>query len=211
VHIAGVFGYIDGAFTSYDTTTTSTDESGAETTTTTTTSWTGNVVNTGNITFSGKSIGGKCRAGGIIGYSTAPLLESARYINVGSVTFSGDAGEKVDTSGNPVIGVADVGGIVATLSGTSVANSEVYCDLYTEGADNYGMVTGSARSASVTVKNSKIGGRIFGAFSQMDQTYEKKPITASNFYDYIFGGTTDWSGVENYDGCSFLETKPTDF
>jgi hypothetical protein len=38
---------------------------------------------------------------------------------------------------------------------------------------------------------------------------ETKKIGSGNFYNYIYGGKTDWSGVSNYDGCSALSAAPT--
>ena len=33
-------------------------------------------------------------------------------------------------------------------------------------------------------------------------------LSDTNFFDYMYGGTTDWTSVENYDGCSFLSVVP---
>ena len=43
-----------------------------------------------------------------------------------------------------------------------------------------------------------------------DESQKEKltPLTADNYFDYIFGGTTDWTGVENYDGCTLLTASP---
>ena len=210
VHIGGLFGYIDGSFMSYDTTSTSTDENGVETSTTTTTTWTGNIVNKGDVIFSGKSIGGLCRAGGIFGYLNQPLSANARYINLGTIKFTGDAGQKTDDNGNPVIGVGSVGGIVGVLNGVSATNCEVYCDLYTKGADNFGMVTGSERSATCVVTNSKVGGQLIGEFDEEDQTYKTTVLSESDYFNYIYGSgeATDWTGTDNYDGCSYISVAP---
>jgi hypothetical protein len=44
-----------------------------------------------------------------------------------------------------------------------------------------------------------------------DQVVVDEIITldGSNYYDYIYGGTTDWTGNANYDGCTFLSVVPT--
>jgi hypothetical protein len=80
------------------------------------------------------------------------------------------------------------------------------------------MITGALRSATVVASNCKIGGTICTKSSMGeaedgsgDQVVVDEIITldGSNYYDYIYGGTTDWTGNANYDGCTFLSVVPT--
>ena len=43
-----------------------------------------------------------------------------------------------------------------------------------------------------------------------DEIYEMDPITETNFFNYIYGSgeATDWTGTDNYDGCTCLSAKP---
>jgi hypothetical protein len=38
---------------------------------------------------------------------------------------------------------------------------------------------------------------------------EGEKIDSDNFSNYIYGGETDWTGVDGFDGCSALTSKPT--
>ena len=77
---------------------------------------------------------------------------------------------------------------------------------------NLGWATGSARvKDSIVATNCKFGGNLVEIeIDDEDESQKEKstPLTADNYFDYIFGGTTDWTGVENYDGCTFLEASP---
>ena len=204
INVGGLFGYITGAPLTYDTTTT-TGEGDEAVTTTTTTSWTGNIVNTGTITGAGKSEGGKCRFGGIVGLCQQPLVGTAKYINVGDIVFTGTAGIK-----NDVPGTAYLGGLVGVLENASVDNGEVHCSLQIGESKNYGFITGSARSATVVASNSKVGGSILGEYDTEDEEYKTTTLDASNYYNYIYGSgeATDWGTSTNYDGCTYLSAKP---
>jgi hypothetical protein len=60
--------------------------------------------------------------------------------------------------------------------------------------------------------NCKLGGRIATVMApdaSGDPAPDLKNITAENYYDYIYGTVVDWTGVDGYDGCSFLSVKPT--
>ena len=62
------------------------------------------------------------------------------------------------------------------------------------------------------MKNSNVGGTICREVLFNGDTYQNEEVVVtidgSNFMDYLYGATTDWNGVANYDGCSFLTVKP---
>jgi hypothetical protein len=57
----------------------------------------------------------------------------------------------------------------------------------------------------------EIGGNELGEIDPESEVPEERPITSSNFHNFIFGSgsNTDWTGAVNYDGCLFLSKKPT--
>ena len=185
IYVAGVIGY--GYTFSYDTTT-----------------WTGNVINNGNLICSGTSIGGGYHVGGIIASTGGSLGEAVNLYNFGDIIVTGGGGVK-----NGVEGIEQVGGIVGKNAGFPIYNGNVYCTIDAKEANYVGFICGTARSATVTATNCNLGGELLGEYNIEDETYKTTTLTAENYFDYIFGGTTDWSGVEAYDGCNVLTEKPT--
>ena len=171
--------------------------------------WSGDVVNKGKITASGKSIGGRYRVAGMIGYSTCSLPAEARFINLGDIEFTGDAGIK-----NDVPGISYVSGILAESVDAGVTNAEVYCNINALEADYTGFVSASPRSETIIAKDCKIGGTIMGTVTGEDSdgnvstTTSPIALDANNWFDYIYGGTTSWGDDSNYDGCSLLTEAP---
>jgi hypothetical protein len=199
IYVGGIAGYISNtAFTSY----VSND---------TTIGWTGEIVNTGTMSIAGSSKGGKCYIAGLLGsLNTNSLPATAHYVNTGKLVLSGSTGSK-----NGVRGPLYMGGIVGLSTNSSVENAEVHCTIEAVEVGDLGMIFGTPRSETVVAKNCKVGGTIkaitTGENSQGEITTEQREIaiTESNFHEHIYAGTTDWSGVTDYDGCSFLSVKPT--
>ena len=205
IHIGGIIGCSGGSY-KYYVSSTSTNENGESVTTDE--GWTGNIVNTGTITLSGKSEGGKLRAGGFFGlfeYNETPFFHGAKFYQLGDIVYTGDPGVK---SGVP--GESWVGGVVA-YSVAPVSNVECYCTINAPTAKNLGVITGSARSTTVVASNCKLGGTLMGEYDPEDEEYKTTNLDASNFHNYIYGSgeATDWTGTDNYDGCSVLTAKPT--
>ena len=94
-------------------------------------------------------------------------------------------------------------------SQTPVSGVASYCSILAVGLTNVGWIMGSPRAAATLATNCKLGGTAYGDYDDEDEFYKKIPIDKDNFYNYIYGGTTDWTGVDNYDGCSTLASKPT--
>ena len=205
ISVGGLFGYITAAPLSYESSTT-TGEGDDAVTTTTTVSWTGNIVNTGTITGAGKSGGGLCRFGGIVGFCKQSLVGTAKYINTGNIVFTGTAGSK-----NGVAGTCWIGGIVGVSENATIDNAEVHCSIQNGESKDYGFITGVARSTTVLATNCKIGGVILGEWDDEDQVYEETKINSSNYHNFIYGSgkNTDWTGTDNYDGCSYISVAPT--
>ena len=160
--------------------------------------WTGTIKNTGKITFDGDASASKTLAvGGIIGISGA--ASEATLVNTGDIAIT-------DTAKIPA--TCGFGGIMGITTG-SIENAKSYFVLDND-ATNIGWITGSARAnGSVVASNCKIGGGVL-KFDDADESMEVVPFTESDFHNYIYGsGTnTDWTGTDNYDGCTLLSAKP---
>ena len=168
--------------------------------------WSGDVVNKGKITASGKSIGGRYRVAGMIGYSTCSLPAEARFINLGEIEFTGDAGIK-----NGVPGISYVGGILGESADAGVTNAESYCTITAQNVDYMGFIVGTPRSTTVVASNCKVGGKTLGEWDEEDQVYDETKLTSANYHNFIYGSgkNTDWTGTDNYDGCTLLTSAPT--
>ena len=153
--------------------------------------------NSGNITYNGKlhSTDGKVAIGGIIGEYMLNTKDNSAWtgevVNTGNITCTGTHN-----------GTTYVGGIFGETN-KSFANGKVNCTINAEGYNNMGMVLGSPRTAEVIASNFKVAGKISAEY-EGDGTWELKNLTEDNFFNYIYGGATDWAGTENYDGCTFL-------
>ena len=176
--------------------------------------------NSGNITYNGKlhSTDGKVAIGGIIGEYMLDTKDNSTWtgevVNTGNITCTGTHGANTY-----------VGGIFGETN-KSFANGKVNCSIYGAGYNNVGMVLGSPRVAEVTdaegtvttpgiiASNFMVGGKITYATIGEDadgnptSTETEVVLDATNWMNYIYGSTTDWSGTDNYDGCSFLSVVP---
>lgn len=176
-----------------------------------------NIVNKGNITVKGAAgADGNISVGGIAAEGAAAITCG---VNVGKITV---VRPQDSTS------TYHIGGIIGISTG-SVSGVESYCDIEAIGLgdQNIGMIKGQPRVVATTEEdgsitntvraalNCKLGGRIAVATSSTEDAdgnsvsvIDWNVISADNFYNYIYGGTTDWTGVDAYDGCSFLSVAP---
>ena len=165
--------------------------------------WTGNIINTGKIYANGSTGGGILRIGGFFGLlekaGISPFMESAKYYQIGDI----EIGDAVATTVPQYIG-----GVVG-VSGVSISGVESYCTIRSTNDTQVGFITGSNRSETVKAINCKVGGAILGEWDALDESYKRTILSSENFFEHIFGGTTVWDGVENYDGCSVLTAAPT--
>ena len=163
--------------------------------------WTGNVINTGTIKFAGE-IGGNVRMGGFCGLMNAGAAPSGAYlINFGDLEASGTVANMENTQ---------VGGIVGGLV-VPLENTQSYCNIKALGWEKVGIITGVTRtSGKPFALNAKVGGTICNTVKFNGDTFQDEPVVitldASNYTDHIYG-SADWTGVEGFDGCSFLTSK----
>ena len=73
------------------------------------------------------------------------------------------------------------------------------------------MLFGGARSADYPITNAKVGGAVAVERDPEDESWKTKTLTKENYFNYLYsaGEATDWTGTDNYDGCTFLSEKPT--
>ena len=196
----------------------------------------GGYVNTGNITITGgtgTATGFAVAVGGIVG-TFYNGIENA--INTGNITMSGNA-VKTDASFGGILGYSYGNGIIkncqsyCTIQAFEKIGDE--CVPYIQS----GLITGSSRRAetqtggnnatnarTAVVRDCKVGGEIIfsqvinrtedtdaGGETIVTETITNTPgvLTADNWFNHIYGGTTDWSGVTGYDGCERLTAAPT--
>ena len=177
-------------------------------------SWTGDIVNSGSITYDGTCVTGVC-IGGIFGdvvssHTTDPIPSGVKYIFTGDITASGTfATELVETDGGtPQNCWNGIGGIYGftTLTNCVVENAEVYSNITASGYPKVGFLFGFERTATVHGKNCKAGGSIY-AWDEEDEALVKKELSASNYFKYLYSEPVEQS-VATADGCTFLEAKP---
>ena len=149
------------------------------------------------------AVSGNKYVGGIVGYSSITVADCiANCVNIGSVEGA--------------ITDANYAGYIGGIAGYTLANiidSKVYSSVRRNNYLNVGMVTGSARAQdTVVATNCQVGGAFvrieYDAADEIDKEVTT-PLTSNDYFNYIYGGTTDWTNVENYDGCTFLESKPS--
>ena len=165
-----------------------------------------NAANSGNITIGKQDVtttvnnlcvGGV--AGKLVNSKACTGYENA--VNTGNITIVGTIEGVTDAS--------YVGGI-AGYTEEPIVNASAYCAIIAPGFKT-GWITGAARvKDAVVANNCKIGGEFLGNYNVEDEVYEMDPITEANYFNYIYGSgvDTDWTGTENYDGCTCLSAKP---
>ena len=149
------------------------------------------------------AVSGNKYVGGIVGYSSITVADCiANCVNIGSVEGT--------------ITDANYAGYIGGIAGYTLANiidSKVYSSVRRNNYLNVGMVTGSERvQGTVVATNCQVGGTfVLTKYDDEDETDKevKTPLTSDDYFNYIYGGTTDWTNVESYDGCTFLESKPS--
>ena len=142
------------------------------------------------------TITGRYRVGGIIGTSTTTNNEA--------ITNCVNIGEMVSTDN---VATTTVGGI-AGMTTSFITNCQSHCRIATH-LCTFGVITAAKRTETTLVKNCQVGGVVISEYDEDEDEYIETKLSSSNYYKYIYGGTTDWSGVEGYDGNTLLSTKPT--
>ena len=161
-----------------------------------------NIFNSGEVSVSNvKSntfyVGGVC---GWVNTDKANIASGVVLTNVGNVTVSG-----IDVAAASTL----VGGVIGSTT-TAVTGAKCYCNVSAPGIINTGMIIGNPRGETPMVKDAHLGGNIaleMGENSELELVPILLPVDDSNYFNYIYGGTTTWEGTD-YDGCQYLPVKP---
>ena len=140
-------------------------------------------------------------AGGISGHSADGSIAEGKIVNVGDITVK-------DCKFSTPVSVR-VGGLVASPY-VAIADAECHCTILAEGLGGHvGMIFGGERATKYPVK-AKVGGAVAVERDPEDESWKKKALTEENYFNYLYsaGEATDWTGTDNYDGCTFLSAKP---
>ena len=183
VMIAGVFGSI-GSATTFDVS--------------------GNIVNTGNLTFSGTAKT-YLRIGGIVGSHSGATFD-ANLISTGNITVTGTCDL---TSAS-----TQIGGITAAHA-NPITNAQYYGNIKAIGYPNVGMITGKLYAEGVEAKNCAIGGTVtIDEFEDNDPSGELimlpnvQTVDASNVHKFIYGQPVDES-IATSNNVTVLTSAPS--
>ena len=165
-----------------------------------------NCGNSGKILYDGVTTANQnMYAGGVFAYfadaNTTVAAENSRLVNIGNI--------EIKNSSIPDA-VMWIGGVVARTV-VAVPNGESYCDITATGYTNVGWITGTARTSSILATNGKVYASPAKKWDDEGQTWvdgEEGLFNGDNFMDYIYGGSTDWTGTTNYDNCTYFDVKP---
>ena len=170
----------------------------------------GNWVNEGKMVFTGEVSNGRLLIGGYVGATDQAFSGKSNTIyNFGDIECTGTIKSSAKNR---------IGGIFGQMNKT-IANCHAYCKIKAIGLQDsgiVGMITGCTRTTAVIASNCSLGGSLcysteddFNADGDLIGTKDALlDITAENYTNHIYGAVPNWSGVENYDGCTFLSEKP---
>ena len=162
---------------------------------------TGNIINEGEIKFTGKTVG-TFYVGGISAFMNSSVPAApVKVINVGNITCTGTA--KTYTN-------ATISGICGNLK-APLDNAECYCEIYAPGygAAGIGMISGKDRTETVKFTNVKIGGRICTERDDEDESEKWVTLSETNLHGLLYKltGTPMTDELVAADGVTILTSK----
>lgn len=164
---------------------------------------TSDIANTGTITVSNVK-SPSLYVGGIFAHlNKADVVnQDAKFTNIGDILVS-----NIDVAADKVF----IGGVIGdTLSAINGAQS--FCGVLAPEGTNASWVLGSARNSEskILATNCSLGGNTY-TWDDEEEYWRPKALISNNVHNYLYGSgsTTDWSGTDNYDGVTFITTKPT--
>ncbi len=139
---------------------------------------TGNIINEGTISFTGKTVG-SFYIGGFSAFMnyTVPAAP-IKIINTGNIVATGTAKSYTN---------ATISGLCGNLK-APIDNAECFCDIFAPGYGNteIGLLSGKVHSATVTYTNAKVGGRICTEVDDEDESEKWITVTEDNFRSYLY-------------------------
>ena len=173
----------------------------------------GEIKNTGKISFTGShnTSEGSVYLGGLFSYVPASVTsleasETVSFVNEGLIEVTG-------TSATPANVL--IGGIVGN-SLSPIKGATANCNIKAINFPYAGMIMGSVRSDTVKAINCKVGGNMI--FDTRETTKDDPdggdpievtedvltPLTATNWFEYIYGDPVTEDVATTVDGCSLL-------
>ena len=108
------------------------------------------------------------------------------------------------TSGNEWL----VGGCVGKAAANKTYKEfQCFCSFNPNSAQYAGFLVGSQRTSTIFVTGGAVGGN-YMIYHTEDEDYISSILTSNDYFNYIYGGSTDWSGVADYDGVVFITEAP---
>ena len=154
--------------------------------------WTGSIINSGSINCTCSTT--PTYIGGIFGYVAQALGDQATYTSTGNITATGETAN------------THIGGFAGS-TGSAVTKCSANCSITALNCPNVGMIMGIPYAKATKATNCKVGGSI--CTSMIGQGEDAQPrkieLSATNYFNYIYS-SADWTGVEDYDGCTFDNT-----
>lgn len=158
------------------------------------------ILNEGTVAFTGETVQ-QFYIGGIAAFvSKYAFPATVKLINTGDVVATGKCGAGLE--GNCI-----VSGIIGSLK-APIEGAQCFCtiDAYKYQAQQ-GMLSGKARTSAVLYTNAKVGGKKVTKYDEDEDEYTTVSLKATDYFNYLYGGTTDWTGNDTYDGCTFISSK----
>ena len=158
------------------------------------------IINEGTVAFTGETVQ-KFYIGGIAAFiNKYAIPDAVKIINTGDVVATGKCGAGFE-------GDCVVSGIIGSMK-APVEGAQCFCtiDAYKYQAQQ-GMLSGKARTSAVLYTNAKVGGSMVTKYDEEEDEYTTVSLKATDYFKYLYGGTTDWTGNETYDGCTLITNK----
>ena len=162
---------------------------------------TGNIINEGTISFTGKTVG-SFYIGGFSAFMnyTVPAAP-IKIINTGKIVATGTAKSYTN---------ATISGVCGNLK-APIDNAECFCDIFAPGygGAEIGLLSGKVHSATVTYTNAKVGGRICTEYDEEDESEKWVTIDGSNYLGLIYkmSGTPLTEEQAAADGITIITSK----
>ena len=159
------------------------------------------LLNEGTLSFTGETVQ-QFYIGGIAAFvSKYAIPATVKLINTGDVVATGKCGAGLEKN-------CIVSGIIGSLK-APIEGAQCFCtiDAYKYQAQQ-GMLSGKARAVgSVLYNNAKVGGKMVTKYDEDEDVYTTISLKATDYFKYLYGGTTDWTGNDAHDGCTLISSK----
>ena len=158
------------------------------------------IINEGTVSFTGETVQ-KFYIGGVAAFiNKYAIPATVKLINTGDIVATGKCGAGLE-------GDCVVSGIIGSMK-APIEGAQCFCtiDAYKYQAQQ-GMLSGKARTSAVLYTNAKVGGKMVTKYDEEEDEYTTISLKAADYFKYLYGGTTDWTGNETYDGCTLITNK----